>query len=618
MPYTERQRIKDRVKRWRYAYGRFIRRFVQPIRSVSNVVDWVTVAASLICLVALVIYAGFDRSGLHPHLARTIRGCQIVFLLCLGFNLTLNLRATIRQSRLVKWLVNIALLVTLLPLIYPRPEHPWIPVLERILYSRLVIYTILGAYSIVELSYGLIRVVGKRTNPSLMLSASFLFFIILGSMLLMMPRCTVAGISYVDSLFVASSAVCITGLTPIDVATTFTPLGLLVLALLIQIGALGVMTFTSFFALFFSGNTSIYSQLLVKDMIYSKSINALLPTLLYILLSTLVIELVGAVAIYFTIHGQLEMTLEEELVFSAFHSLSAFCNAGFSNLPDGMANPALLYGNQAIYIVVTILVMAGAIGFPILVNFKDIAKQYFQRSWAWITRQRRLNLPVHIYDVNTKIVLTTTSIVFVLSAVGFFCLEYHNTLEGMSLYDKIVQSCFNSVTPRSAGFMSVNPAAFLDVTLLMVLFQMWIGGASQSTAGGVKVNTVAAIALNLRSIVLGRSQVVTYHRTIALGSIRRANAVVALSIISYFVYSMLLVAFEPDMPVKGLVFEASSALFTVGSSLGVTAELSEASKITLCTAMFLGRVGIISLLVGVSGSQKDLPVRFPDDSIIIN
>lgn len=618
MPYTERQRIKDRVKRWRYAYGRFIRRFVQPIRSVSNVVDWVTVAASLICLVALVIYAGFDRSGLHPHLARTIRGCQIVFLLCLGFNLTLNLRATIRQSRLVKWLVNIALLVTLLPLIYPRPEHPWIPVLERILYSRRVIYTILGAYSIVELSYGLIRVVGKRTNPSLMLSASFLFFIILGSMLLMMPRCTVAGISYVDSLFVASSAVCITGLTPIDVATTFTPLGLLVLALLIQIGALGVMTFTSFFALFFSGNTSIYSQLLVKDMIYSKSINALLPTLLYILLSTLVIELVGAVAIYLTIHGQLEMTLEEELVFSAFHSLSAFCNAGFSNLPDGMANPALLYGNQAIYIVVTILVMAGAIGFPILVNFKDIAKQYFQRSWAWITRQRRLNLPVHIYDVNTKIVLTTTSIVFVLSAVGFFCLEYHNTLEGMSLYDKIVQSCFNSVTPRSAGFMSVNPAAFLDVTLLMVLFQMWIGGASQSTAGGVKVNTVAAIALNLRSIVLGRSQVVTYHRTIALGSIRRANAVVALSIISYFVYSMLLVAFEPDMPVKGLVFEASSALFTVGSSLGVTAELSEASKITLCTAMFLGRVGIISLLVGVSGSQKDLPVRFPDDSIIIN
>ncbi len=618
MPYTERQRIKDRVKRWRYAYGRFIRRFVQPIRSVSNVVDWVTVAASLICLVALVIYAGFDRSGLHPHLARTIRGCQIVFLLCLGFNLTLNLRATIRQSRLVKWLVNIALLVTLLPLIYPRPEHPWIPVLERILYSRRVIYTILGAYSIVELSYGLIRVVGKRTNPSLMLSASFLFFIILGSMLLMMPRCTVAGISYVDSLFVASSAVCITGLTPIDVATTFTPLGLLVLALLIQIGALGVMTFTSFFALFFSGNTAIYSQLLVKDMIYSKSINALLPTLLYILLSTLVIELVGAVAIYFTIHGQLEMTLEEELVFSAFHSLSAFCNAGFSNLPDGMANPALLYGNQAIYIVVTILVMAGAIGFPILVNFKDIAKQYFQRSWAWITRQRRLNLPVHIYDVNTKIVLTTTSIVFVLSAVGFFCLEYHNTLEGMSLYDKIVQSCFNSVTPRSAGFMSVNPAAFLDVTLLMVLFQMWIGGASQSTAGGVKVNTVAAIALNLRSIVLGRSQVVTYHRTIALGSIRRANAVVALSIISYFVYSMLLVAFEPDMPVKGLLFEASSALFTVGSSLGVTAELSEASKITLCTAMFLGRVGIISLLVGVSGSQKDLPVRFPDDSIIIN
>lgn len=147
---------------------------------------------------------------------------------------------------------------------------------------------------------------------------------------------------------------------------------------------------------------------------------------------------------------------------------------------------------------------------------------------------------------------------------------------------------------------------------------MWIGGASQSTAGGIKVNTLAVILLELKSVVTGKERVVVYHRTVAHDSLRRAFAVVTLSIFAYIFYAMALVALEPALPVKALIFEAASALFTVGSSLGITHELSDVSKILLCTAMFLGRVGIISMLIGFAGHRKDAPVRYPVDNVIIN
>jgi Trk-type K+ transport system membrane component len=432
-----------------------------------------------------------------------------------------------------------------------------------------------------------------------------------------MPRCTVTPINYTDSLFVSTSAVCITGLTPIDIASTFTPFGILILSLLIQIGGLGVMTFTSFFALFFSGNTSIYSQLMVKDMIYSKTINSLLPTLLYILGFSLVIELLGAIGIFVCIHGTLGMSLEDELIFSGFHSLSAFCNAGFSNIADGMANPALLHSNQMIYIVASALIFAGGIGFPILVNFKTALLRYIRRVWRYITNRPK-NEPAHLYDMNTKIVMITTITIFIVSALLFFIFEYNNSLAGMSLYEKIVQSIFNAFVPRSSGFASLNPAGFMNITIIMMIALMWIGGGSQSTAGGVKVNTFAVVLLELRAVVTGKRRVTVFNRTLATDSIRRASTVVTISILAYILYSMALVLLEPTLPVKSLLYESASAIFTVGSSLGITDQLGDGAKILLCSAMFLGRVGIISLLTGFAGQRNDPPVKYPVDNVIIN
>lgn len=600
-------------------YSNLTIRFTPGIRLGSNILEIIAFIASIACLVSLVVYMGFEHTpaGLR-HIQRIVTGCQWTFILNILYSIIIRYRTTVRESRPIKWIVSLAVLITLLPLVYPRPEHPWIPFLDNLLYSSHFRFTVLTAYSIVDISFGILQMLGRRTNPSLILSASFLVFILIGSLLLMMPKCTVSGIDYPDALFVSTSAVCITGLTSVDVAQTFTPMGLLILAVLIQIGGLGVMTFTSFFALFFSGNASIYSQLMVRDLIYSKTMNSLLPTLLYIFLFTLCIEAAGAAAFFMSIHGKMDMDLQQEVITSAFHSLSAFCNAGFSNIQGGLSNPVMLHGCPWVYITVTLLVACGGIGFPILVNFKQAISDKCRRAWKWLRHRPLGNKTVHIYDLNTKVVLVTSAWLMVISTVLFLLFEWNNTLSDMSLTDKLIQSWFNSFVPRSSGFSSVNPAGFMNTTILMFIFLMWIGGASQSTAGGIKVNTFATMLINLKAIVLGRDTVTAYGRSIAIPSIRRAHAVIALSLLSVVFYSIMLVWLEPGFGLKPLVYEAASAIFTVGTSLGITPMLSVSSKFLLCTAMFLGRVGMISLLVGVVGIHTDPPYRFPSDNIIIN
>lgn len=607
-----------RMRLWRYSYSRFRLKFGEALRKTSVALSVLCAVASLLCIVDLLLYFGFDHNPADKALLhRGLRVAQGVFAVGVVYGLVFDYKATLRNSRLLKWIVDAGVLLSLLSWIYPRPENPWVEWLDTILYSNVFLFGVLAAYSVVTLSFTAIRLMGFRTNPSLLLSVSFLFFILVGSLVLMLPKCTVHPICYVDSLFVSTSAVCITGLTPLDVSATFTPLGLLVLSALIQIGGLGVLTFTSFFALFFSGAPSIYSQLMLRDMVYSRSLNALIPTLLYVLGFTLVIEVAGAIAIYMTVPDGLGLDVADKVVFSAFLSLSAFCNAGFCNIPDGMSNAALMAGNQWIYVVTAAIVLAGAVGFPILVNFKDVLLLRLRKIIAGL-RGRRLVCPVHVYDLNTKLVLITTFALLVLGSVSFFILEYDNTLRDMSLWEKFAQSLFNALTPRSAGFASVSPAAFLPATLLVVMMQMWIGGASQSMAGGIKVNTLAVVLLNLRSVVYGHGGVAACHRSIALPSVRRANAVIVLSMLCYCIYAFAVLLLEPGLGVREVLFEVLSALFTVGSSLGITDRLGDASKVLLSTAMFLGRVGILSLLMGLVGARKDSSVHFPQEPIIIN
>lgn len=518
-----------------------------------------------------------------------------------------------RETRIVKWVIDLSVLTSLLPWLYPHPAHPWLPWLEQILYSNIYLYTVLGVYAGIEISLWITKCMNRRTNPALLLSGSFIIFIIIGTGLLMLPRCTYSPISLVDSLFVATSAVCITGLTPVDISVTFTPLGELILGLLIQIGGLGVLTFTSFFALFYTGGTSIYSQMMVKDLIYTRSFNELFPTMLYILGVTLFIEGLGAVIIYLSIQDVFPMTTQDEICFAVFHSVSAFCNAGFSTVHGGMSNPMLLYGNQWVYLAMSLIVTAGSIGFPILVNCRD----YIIHKIRAIFRLGHDKV-IHIWSMNTKIVLITSAGLVTSGIILFYLWERGNTLSGMSPWMQFVQSVFNSIVPRSAGFSSVSPASFMPYTLMFIMFLMWIGGASQSTAGGIKVNTFGAMLLNIKAVMTGKDRVTAYHRAISDRSMQRVHTVIAVSVVSVVLYSVIILMLEPQLSAKECVFEVVSAVFTVGSSLGCTPHLSAASKLILCTAMFFGRIGILSILMGFADSHRSNSFRYPSENIIIN
>ncbi len=606
--------LKYRLKRLRYGRRRLLTHFSRTVNLACAILEATVAAAAVVVLVSLAVYAGYDLSAESKDtVVNVLRTCQIIFTVSIVANVLADGRKYLRETRIVKWIMDFLLMVSLLGWAMPG-------IIRHAMWLSDIKFqcSVLGLYAIVELCYFVSRLTGRRTNPSLILAGSFAVFIIIGSLVLMLPRCTYSGIGYVDSLFVASSAVCITGLTSVDIPSTFTPLGLLCISVLVQLGSLGLITFTSFFAIFFTGRTSIYNQLLLKDVVYSKSMNTLVPTLLYVLGFTLTVEAMGAVWVYFTVPDTLALGTEEKLMFACFHSMSSFCNAGFSCLPGGLSHPLLMRSDQMIYVVTSVLVFAGAVGFPILVNFKTILIGHATRAWNRWRGRTTDTVPLHLFDLNTKLVLCTTTMVLASGSLGFFVLEYNNTLAQFDLTDKVIQSVFNSLAPRSAGFSSVNPANFMNVTLLLVMVQMIIGGSSQSMAGGIKVNTLGTVLLNLRSVVRGHSGTSAFGRTIETTSIRRANAVIVLAPIGLLAYIVVLLLLEPAIPVRSIVFEAISALFTVGASLGITAGLGVASKVVLCTAMFIGRVGIISILCGFIGSKPDVSSMLPQDSIIIN
>lgn len=591
------------------------------IRISLGLIEALTYLASLLLIVGLIYELGFRLSAEEAMKVQSLyKTVWIVFMIDVSLHILLEYRSTRKQYRRLAWILSGLLYLTLIPVIFHRPEeegailHFWI-----FMNSKFYHLAVLLIFSLLNLSNGLVRLLGRRTNPSLILAVSFLAIIVIGTGLLMLPRCTVNGITWVDSLFTATSAVCVTGLVPVDVSTTFTTGGLVVIIMLIQIGGLGVMTLTSFFAMFFMGNTSIYNQLVVRDMVSSNSLGSLLSTLLYILGFTLVIEGIGMIFIWLSIHGTLGMTLQNEFAFAAFHSISAFCNAGFSTLSGNLGNPMVMTNHNWLYISVSFLIILGGIGFPILVNFKDIVLYHLRRFGKFVhTRKLEKHKMHHLYNLNTKIVLLMTLLLLLLGTVVIAVFEWNASFAGMSVADKWTQAFFNAVCPRTAGFSSVDLTSFGVQTLLVYLLLMWIGGGAQSTAGGVKVNAFAVVVLNLLAVLRGSGRVEVFGRELSLDSIRRSNATVVMSLGVLFLFIFMLSILEPDVSLLALTFECVSALSTVGSSLNLTPSLSDASKLLVALLMFIGRVGLITLMLGIVKQQKKTKYRYPSDDIIIN
>lgn len=597
-------------------------KWVHPYKRVFlSVMTYATYLFSILLIGGMIYEHGFTISASEVfQLHRLYSWVWTIFMVDISFRILLDYTNTQRTFNKLTWLLTGLLYLTLIPVIFNRPEVSGsIQYFWDFLHGYPFHTILLLFFSLLHLSNGLIRLLGRRTNPSLILAASFFVIILIGTGLLMLPRCTYHSISWVDSLFISTSAVCVTGLTSVDVSSTFTPAGLIIILLLIQIGGLGVMTFTSFFAMFFMGNTSLYNQLVVRDMMSSNSLNSLLSTLLYILGFTLVMEAIGMLAIWINIHGTLGMTVENELAFSAFHAVSAFCNAGFSTLPGNLGNPLVMTGHNPFYIYMSLLVIFGGIGFPILVNIKDILLYYFRRCLHWLrTWQWERKQFYHLYNLNTRIVLIVTSLLLVGGTLFLAAFEWNGALAGMPVADKWTHAFFTAVCPRTAGFSSVNLTTLSVQSILIYIFLMWVGGAAQSTAGGIKVNTFAVVVMNMVAVLRGTERVEVLGRELSPDSIRRANATVLMSAGVLFCSVFMLTVWEPQVSFLSLMFECVSALSTVGASLNVTSYLSENSKLLIVFLMFIGRVGLITLLLGIVKQKKHTKYHYPSDHIFIN
>ena len=582
--------------------------------------SWVACLAAVLFIAVLVYRYGFTvTDSVHSVLHIVSNSVWVIFLV----NTTLShLFSNDEGSKFTvwTWLLDIGLYLTLLPVVFHLPEPGnaayWIWMFFHSSYYKGAILLLM---SFTLLSGFFVRLLGRKTNPSLILASSFFIIILVGAGLLMLPRATYNGISWIDALFISTSATCVTGLVSVDVPSTFTMEGQIIIMLLIQIGGLGVMTITSFFAMFFMGNTSLYNQLAVGDMISTNSLNSLLSTLLYILGFTLAIEGIGMLLIWLDIHGTLGMTFYEELYFSVFHSISAFCNAGFSTLPGGMGNEMVMHNHNFLYIVLSLLIVFGGIGFPILVNMKDTIFYYLRYMWTKIFfRRRRFKKQIHLYNLNTKIVLFMTGVLLLAGTLVILLFEWNNAFAGMTGADKVVHAFFNSVCPRTAGFASVGLTTLSTQTLLLMIILMMIGGGTQSTAGGVKINVFAVILINLFAVLRGVDRTYILHREISSDSVKRSNAALILYLLIVFIGIFAMTIVEPHVSVMALVFECVSALSTVGSSLDLTPNLGNAGKLIIIVLMFVGRVGTFTLVSGLIRQEKKKNYKYPSDNIIIN
>ena len=483
----------------------------------------------------------------------------------------------------------------------------------RIFYGNTLIIIAIFLIITSEIS-GLLRLLSRiKIPPALVFSSGFLLVIVLGSGLLLLPKAHVGQLTYLDSLFTSVSAVCVTGLVVVDTTAKYTFLGKVIILCLIQIGGLGIMTFTGFFSyIFTSSGSSFRNKLLLKEIFSSESLNNLFKLLAKIIIITFLTELIGAIIIY----SSLKWNAENKVFFSVFHAISAFCNAGFSTLQGGLNSPSLR-GNFSLQIAVAVLIILGGIGFPVLVNVYSSLKHTLISVFRKMNHSR---VPVKSGKKNipSRIVLFTTGVLLVAGTALYYAFESGRSLYGMDFSGKLITSFFGSVSARTAGFNTVDISLWSYPTMFLMIFLMWIGASPGSTGGGIKTTTFALMVKSVWNNLRGRDHLIIGNREISPGTISRVLSIIFLSILIIGTGFFGLLFTEPEKNPVHLLFECASAYGTVGLSIANTSTFSQTGKIIIILLMFIGRVGPLTLFTGLLLSHKKRYYRYPELEIPIN
>ena len=449
---------------------------------------------------------------------------------------------------------------------------------------------------------GTIFNIRKNLKPAQIMVLSFGGVILLGALILMLPISSQARVvtPFIDTLFTATSAVCVTGLVIVDTGTYWSVFGKTIILILIQIGGIGFMTMTTSLAIIMGKKIGLRNRMIMQEALNQFSLSGVIRLTKYVIMITFSVELLGALLL--SIRFIPDFGLKNGIYYSIFHAVSAFCNAGF-DIMGGFKSLTEYATDPLVSLVVAILVIIGGLGFAViadLTRFKSIRKM----------------------SLHSKLVLLVTISLIVFGFFSILFLEYNNpkTMGSFTWGEKFVASFFASVTPRTAGYNTLDLNGLTMPTRFITMILMFIGGSPGSTAGGLKTTTFGIMILYLIGIFKGSDEINFANRRISKDVANRTVAVIMISVIWVVFMTFLLAVFQPTMGLESIMFESLSAFGTVGLSLGITPFLSVYGKIILTIMMFFGRLGPLTIIVAMNNKAnktgKDL-LRYPEGKIIV-
>lgn len=442
-----------------------------------------------------------------------------------------------------------------------------------------------------------------KFTPVQIVVIGFALTILIGATILTLPISAVSGefTPFIDCLFTATSAVCVTGLVTVDTGTHWTYFGKTVIMMLIQIGGLGFMSFATLVSLIIGKKITLRERLVMQESLNLNSLQGVVKLVKYILAFTFSVELAGA--ILFSTQFIPDFGIAKGIYYSIFHAVSFFCNAGFDVMGE-FKSLTEYYNNSVVILTTSSLIAIGGLGFIV---------------WDEIYHYKKIKR----FSLHSKVVISMTAILIVSGAVLFFIFEYSNpgTMQPMSLKGKVLSSILASITPRTAGVNSINLSAMTSASILLTIILMFIGGSPGSTAGGIKTSTFGILLMTVVSVIRGREDTEYFKRRVSKDIVYKALAVTIIGLGIVFAVTMILSFTErgSGMPFEYYLYEATSGFGTVGLSLGLTQKLTTFGKIIVVLTMYAGRVGPLTIAVAMTIRKHDRgnSIRYPEDKILV-
>ena len=584
------------------------------IKKISDILDRIMIVLAGSVITALVIEYGFYINEIVKRILHQFNSIVIFYFVFFNLSkLVLNPNPlSYLRKKWIEFLLTFLIIIQSIGFLFyiREPQTIDIKTLTRIYIASAQIYLTLDiALKTVRYSQRLIQ---KSIHPTRLLTFSFLLLISLGTLLLLLPKATHNGISLIDALFTATSAVCVTGLIVVDTGTYFTRFGQFIIMVLIQLGGLGIMTFTTFFAILLNGGIGIKERVFLSEIFSEKNLSKISSTIIRILFLTFSIEAVGAILLYHFLPDPMFKNESEKIFCSIFHSISAFCNAGFSTFSNNLID---IKNNIPAIIAIATLFILGGLGFLVL---SELIEKPFLKAIRRIKFLRNKIAPQKVVlSLHSKLTIYTTAILIISGTVILLLLEFNNTLKNETLLSKIAHAFFQAVTPRTAGFNTIDISKIGITTSLFIMLLMWIGASPGSTGGGIKTTSFALIVLKISSMVTGKERVEIFNKQISEESISRAFVSALLSVLFILTATFALTITEKNLNFIDTFFEVVSAFGTVGLSRGITQDLTIFGKLIIIMMMFIGRIGPLAFSFALFGKIEKRNYEFQKESVLV-